>query len=665
MRPRGLKLAGSALLCAVMVSATAGAEPIPSLDLRYFQPPADPKGSLYLEPVMTPGAGQFNTSGWLSYAYRPVVLRDAAGNTSSRLISHQLSFDMLANIGIGSRASLGIAIPTVVRQWGDTNPSTAAVMHDSSLAGTALGDLSVLGKATIVQHDEMGGFGLAAVGRIGLPTGDRTSFAGDGSLTSELRLLAEMSFIAVNLQATAGYRLRTSHREFAGKTWGDEIPWGVGLAIKPQAFGWDSKGHWTWVVETHGWLPAGPSSPFTDVALSPALAGASARYAMRDVSLLAGVEAPLDNAAGVPIVRGIASVQWAPRSHDADKDGVEDDVDECPDLAEDRDGFEDNDGCPDFDNDDDAVPDAQDRCPAQKEDEDGFDDDDGCPELDNDKDGILDTQDACPDEAGPASSNPKTHGCPNKDLDNDGVTDDRDRCPDAAEDRDGFQDDDGCPDPDNDGDGILDGDDRCPNQAGPVSSVPKWNGCPIPDKDGDTFDDDHDKCPNEAEVWNGVQDDDGCPDEGGKPLVIVQQTATGPALNVKAPIKFKGPPEAPELIDKSEPAVRAISTELNRHPSWVVAVGARVAPEHGLFASTHALTRSFAVVLALRMYTFRDGVAETVGWSAVKDQPGADKNGLGFLVLVGDEPLAPTPPKAIATDPKPASAPKAPTPEKK
>jgi hypothetical protein len=463
-----------------------------------------------------------------------------------------------------------------------------------------------------------------------------------------------MSFIAVKLQASAGFKLRTAHREFGNKTWGDEIPWGVGIVIKPQAFGWDSKGRWSWVLETHGWLPAGPSAPFSNASLSPALVAGSARYAMRDVSLLAGVEGPLTGAAGVPLARGVVSVQWAPRSHDADKDGVEDAADECPDLAEDRDGFEDQDGCPDFDNDDDGVPDSQDKCPSQKEDEDGFDDDDGCPDPDNDRDGILDTQDACPDEAGPRAADPKTNGCPNKDGDSDGVPDDRDRCPTQAEDRDGFQDEDGCPDVDNDGDGIADADDRCPNIAGPASSISKWNGCPIPDKDGDTFDDDHDKCPNDAEVWNGRQDEDGCPDEGGKPLVTVQANATGPALNLREPIKFVGPHEAPELSAASVPAIRAVATELNRHPSWVVAVGARAAAEDGLFASTHALSRSFAVVLALRAFTFRDGVAETVGWSAVKDQPRAELNKIGFLVLVGDEPAPNASPAAApSTTPKP------------
>ena len=50
-------------------------------------------------------------------------------------------------------------------------------------------------------------------------------------------------------------------------------------------------------------------------------------------------------------------------SADRDGDGIVDDMDKCPDDPEDRDGFEDDDGCPDPDNDKDGIPDIQDKCP--------------------------------------------------------------------------------------------------------------------------------------------------------------------------------------------------------------------------------------------------------------------------------------------------------------
>ncbi len=135
----------------------------------------------------------------------------------------------------------------------------------------------------------------------------------------------------------------------------------------------------------------------------------------------------------------------APGRNDRDGDGVPDGVDGCPAESEDRDGFQDEDGCPDADNDGDGIPDATDQCADEPEDKDGFKDDDGCREQDNDNDGILDTADKCPDQ---------------------------------AEDQDGFEDDDGCLDQDNDGDGFADAQDKCPNDAETVNGVDDDDGCP-------------------------------------------------------------------------------------------------------------------------------------------------------------------------------------------
>jgi outer membrane protein OmpA-like peptidoglycan-associated protein/opacity protein-like surface antigen len=132
-------------------------------------------------------------------------------------------------------------------------------------------------------------------------------------------------------------------------------------------------------------------------------------------------------------------------NRDSDGDGITDVDDHCPDEPEDYDGFQDEDGCPDYDNDGDGIPDTKDICPNEAEDYDGYKDADGCPDLDNDGDGILDKDDKCPNE---------------------------------AEDFDGFQDDDGCPDLDNDNDGIPDKDDKCPNQAETINGYQDDDGCP-------------------------------------------------------------------------------------------------------------------------------------------------------------------------------------------
>ena len=129
-----------------------------------------------------------------------------------------------------------------------------------------------------------------------------------------------------------------------------------------------------------------------------------------------------------------------PKPGDTDGDGILDPDDSCPRVPEDKDGFKDEDGCPDEDNDADGLADRVDQCRDIPEDRDAFEDDDGCPDPDNDKDGFADKVDKCPMD---------------------------------PEDKDGFEDDDGCPDTDNDKDGILDKDDKCPNEHG----VPP-DGCP-------------------------------------------------------------------------------------------------------------------------------------------------------------------------------------------
>jgi OOP family OmpA-OmpF porin len=101
----------------------------------------------------------------------------------------------------------------------------------------------------------------------------------------------------------------------------------------------------------------------------------------------------------------------------------------------------------DKDTDGDGIPDSIDKCPNEPEDKDGFQDEDGCPDPDNDGDGILDKDDACPNEAGIKSDDPKKNGCPPpKDTDGDGIPDDVDKCPNEPETVNGYQDEDGCPD---------------------------------------------------------------------------------------------------------------------------------------------------------------------------------------------------------------------------
>ena len=136
----------------------------------------------------------------------------------------------------------------------------------------------------------------------------------------------------------------------------------------------------------------------------------------------------------------------APGRNDHDGDGIPDSFDACSDEAEDKDGFQDEDGCADADNDGDGAPDGADDCPNEPEDKDGFQDNDGCPERDNDADSVPDASDKCPNEAEDVDGFEDDDGCPDQDNDGDGFPDLKDKCVNDPETVNGFEDDDGCPD---------------------------------------------------------------------------------------------------------------------------------------------------------------------------------------------------------------------------
>ena len=101
-------------------------------------------------------------------------------------------------------------------------------------------------------------------------------------------------------------------------------------------------------------------------------------------------------------------------------------IDQCPMEPEDKDGFEDEDGCADTDNDQDGVVDRFDRCPTEAENKNGYLDNDGCPA----------TKQNMPIQISMKSQTTKIN------------------VPLRQRTSDSFEDEDGCPDMDNDQDGV-------------------------------------------------------------------------------------------------------------------------------------------------------------------------------------------------------------------
>ncbi len=195
----------------------------------------------------------------------------------------------------------------------------------------------------------------------------------------------------------------------------------------------------------------------------------------------------------------------------------------------------------DQDHDRDGIPDSQDRCPYESEDRNGYRDDDGCP------DALLAPPlvDALPgkpvEQSVPSRSSaslPRSVESelpiPNAlhDTDGDGIPDREDRCPLVAEDRDGFEDEDGCPEPDNDEDGIAD---------------------------------EQDLCPLEAETVNGRLDDDGCPEQAQAKIEISRNQ-----LILKEQFRFRA--GSAQLDPRSNPLLRELAQLLREHPRLVIEI---------------------------------------------------------------------------------------------
>ncbi|TKC94682.1 thrombospondin type 3 repeat-containing protein [Polyangium fumosum] len=395
-----LRLATGLALAASLVTRSAAAiepDPVPSLDLRGYRPSTDPAGSLFLEPVSTPAHGDWNLAVYGSYAYKPITLRDPATNEHAfDVLSHQLTGDLVANIGALGRLSFGADLPFALYQRGDAPDfDSVATLGPTNIPQQALGDLAFTGKLVLVAPTggDLGGFALGLHERFTVPTGDRGSFLGEGAVTSTTRLLAEYRLLVLGFHLAAGVKLRAETENFAcahipvsdlpygcRQRVGHELPFSFGLSFRPQALGIDEAGRFTVYVETNGHVPIYPMNPTQNRTLTAFEAGLGARAQLGDFSILAGVSRGFFGGLGTGPLRAMLGIGWAPRVRDVDQDGVPDEADQCRELPEDKDGFEDHDGCPDGDNDDDGVPDNEDKCPTVKEDEDGKDDDDGCPE---------------------------------------------------------------------------------------------------------------------------------------------------------------------------------------------------------------------------------------------------------------------------------------------
>ena len=371
---------------------------------------------------------------WLNYANDPLVaVRN--GVEVGKIQPGVLGVDLTASIAFLNRLQLGVVLPATGYQW--LNLESGVYSDPSRLA---LNDVRVDLKLQLLNPDRSA-IGLALEPRFWLPTGSSETLTGGqfnagGALVIDKRV--GRGWIGGNLL----YRYRPALQSAIGLEIDDELLYRLGVVIP--------MGQSFLVGDLWGGAGAARLSD-GQVGTKPLelMLGIS-RSLKRGATVTFGASTGLVAGYGVPDFRLLASVVLGSRVQDRDGDGIEDRIDRCPDVPEDKDGIDDLDGCPeiepDGDRDGDGILDSKDKCPDEPEDKDGFEDLDGCPDPDNDQDRILDKDDKCPIDPEDKDGFEDLDGCPELDNDQDGFLDTKDKCPNIAETFNKFEDDDGCPD---------------------------------------------------------------------------------------------------------------------------------------------------------------------------------------------------------------------------
>lgn len=538
------------------------------IDVELFRPNVDTYGYAITESSTTLKHLQTGVAMWGNYSESSVVMVwdgerviGPAPDFPDAMVDRRSVVNFQTGFGIANVFSLGLDLPVVVWQEGFEPGAPDSPEGAGDLLSAGIGDLRLNPKFVIVDIHEGYPVGLALLAQVTVPTGAPRSFIGEGGLTAMPLVAFEVADGSVHDRdyvvrgaVNAGARIKEPDT-FRETEFGTEFVYRAALGAHPAPaveIGADWGGTWSGArqaqapMEILPWLKVFPTNW---------------------VSLTAGAGFGLIPGVGAPDIRffagGTIAPSFDPLLLDRDKDGIPNKFDQCINIPEDPDGWQDEDGCPEDDNDQDRILDVHDRCPNDPEDYDDFQDADGCPDNDNDNDRILDVHDGCPIDPEDYDEWEDLDGCPEPDNDKDGILDLQDACPNAAETYNGFQDQDGCPDEkphvDTDGDGYVDDMDGCPFNPEDFDGFQDEDGCPDSDNDLDGIFDVSDACPFDPETPNGYLDEDGCPDDAPSRVVV-----TRTKIEIKEKIFFEVNKAVIEAI--SFALLDEVALVINDHP---------------------------------------------------------------------------------------------------
>lgn len=338
----------------------------------------------------------------LNFSSNPLVYDMAGGEDG--VVTSQLTADLMGSISLWKYLSLGLDIPLFL--YNGSDPTGAVGPTDVS--AFSMGDIALYPKFIFLDSKEYG-FGVGLSLPLTFPTAQGGNFTGDAGVTLTPTLILDMYVDGWKLALNTGYRLRKDQQLSILKV-EDEFHLGGGL-LAPL---WQENLYAIGEINSY----TNASSFYSDANTNRVEGDLGMRY-VTDGGLTFGLGGGGAFTQGYGSVgyRVFGEVAYWPKytpPDDTDGDGITDDVDKCPTQAEDADGFQDKDGCPDPDDDNDGILDADDKCPRKAEDKDKFQDEDGCPDPDNDADGILDASDICPNKAEDKDGFDDKDGCPDK-----------------------------------------------------------------------------------------------------------------------------------------------------------------------------------------------------------------------------------------------------------
>lgn len=392
LRRRRSQAMALATLLALLLSFSPSSSQADGFDSELFKPATSSTSFLSQSDAEVLAAWRLNLGLSLNTASDPLVLHDPVSGEplmDGVVVSRRSGAYLTAALGLPAHLELGLALPVLISQIGN-----AAVLEGArDVDTTSIGDPRVELKARLLR---------ASVLRVGvalsttIPFGDDSALFAESSATLHPRLLLAVHTGPLRVGVDLGLRIR-EETHISGLTIDDEITAGLGasVAVVPEAL---------WLIaETYARRAVQNSSPES----TPAEALLGARYrAFGPWQLLGAGGVGIGRGYGTPAFRALFSLQYAPSTKpasveealpvvvvvaepepepppapvDSDGDGIFDPDDDCPDEPEDMDGFEDEDGCPDFDNDGDKIVDLEDDCPLEAEIINGINDEDGCPD---------------------------------------------------------------------------------------------------------------------------------------------------------------------------------------------------------------------------------------------------------------------------------------------